>query len=169
MGLLTPEEGSIYVDGVDIFSNDKIMLNWRSAIANVPQNIYLIDATIAENIALGVEKKNIDYSLVKYAARKAQISNFIENTQYGYESFVGERGVRISGGQCQRLGIARALYRKSKILIFDEATSALDNSTETSLINSINSLNSELTIIMIAHRLSTLRNCDKIINLENKI
>ena len=169
IGMIKPNKGSLFVDGEDIHNPIKPhnLLAWRKSIAHVPQNIYLADSSIAENIAFGVPKKLISMSLIKESAKKAQIHNFIENLKNGYSTFVGERGVKLSGGQKQRIGIARAIYKKSKILVFDEATSALDNETELATIEAIEGLNKDLTIIMIAHRLSTLRNCDRIINLKN--
>ena len=127
---------------------------------------FLTDATIAENIAFGVDKVQIDYAQVHQAARLAQISEFINTLPAQYETYIGERGVRLSGGQRQRIGIARALYKRATVIIFDEATSALDNSTEKEVMQAINNLSHKFTIILIAHRLSTLENCDKILELE---
>jgi len=132
----------------------------------VPQNIFLSDGTIEENIALGVSKENIDHQKVKKAARQAQISKIVENLEFGYQSLVGESGVRLSGGQRQRIGIARALYKESDVLIFDEATSSLDNETESRVMKSIATLHEDLTILIIAHRLSTLKNCDFIVEIK---
>ena len=179
MGLLSPTQGQIIIDGYDLHKKgnlDKgILSSWRSNIAHVPQNIFLFDASIAENIAFGVDKNNIDYGKVLQAAKIAQISQFIESIPNNYNTYVGERGIRLSGGQKQRIAIARALYREANILVFDEATSALDSITERHLMESINNLNSDLTILMIAHRLSSLKNCDRIykvnsgmINQENE-
>lgn len=168
MGLLKPISGEMLIDGDNLYESrhlDKLQA-WRSSIAHVPQNIYLADNTIAENIAIGVPKDEIDMNRVLWAADNAQISSYIESMDMMYESVVGERGVRLSGGQRQRLGIARALYRKASILILDEATSALDQNTERSVMNSIYTLDSHLTVILIAHRLSTLRNCHRVIKLE---
>ena len=152
MGLLKPTAGEVLVDDVDINdpSNPRILPSWRATISHVPQNIYLSDNSIAENIAFGVKKESIDMDRVKLAAKKAQISEFIESSSGSYESFVGERGIRLSGGQRQRIGIARSLYKTSSILVFDEATSALDETTEQSVMNSIQSLGNEQTIILIA-------------------
>ena len=136
-------------------------------MAHVPQNIYLSDSTIEENIAFGVQKDKIDRQQVKKAAKQAQISGVIEGWQKGYETLVGERGVRLSGGQRQRIGIARALYKQADVLIFDEATNALDNKTEQEVIEAIESLSDKLTIIMIAHRVSTLKRCKKIVEINN--
>jgi ABC-type bacteriocin/lantibiotic exporter with double-glycine peptidase domain len=169
MGLLTPTAGRLLVDGADL--HDPMypgrLAAWRGVIAHVPQSIYLADSSIAENIAFGIPKHLIDIERVKKAAEQAQISNFIESRPEGYESFVGERGIRLSGGQRQRIGIARALYKQAKIIIFDEATSALDTSTEKAVIAEVESLSRELTLVMIAHRLSTVAGCDRVILLDN--
>ena len=163
MGLLQPTEGSLEVDGQAI--NNTNRRAWQSHIAHVPQAIFLADSSIAENIAFGVPKKDIDHERVKLAARQAQISDAIESWPMQYKTFVGERGIRLSGGQRQRIAIARALYKQADVIIFDEATSALDNETEQAVMQAIDNLSSNLTIIMIAHRLSTLRNCVQIIEL----
>ena len=165
MGLLMPTEGEILVDGQPIIGNR--LRAWQRSIAHVPQSVYLADTTMAENIAFGVPPDRIDLDRVKRAARQAQIADFIESSPGGYQDYVGERGVRLSGGQCQRIGIARALYKKASVLVFDEATSALDNATEQSVMDAIGGLNSNLTILLIAHRLSTVRHCDIILELEH--
>ena len=134
---------------------------------HVPQTIYLADRSIAENIAFGVDQKQIEIKRVKEAAQQAQIAEFIESSPQGYKTFVGERGIRLSGGQRQRIGIARVLYKQASVLIFDEATSALDNVTEEALMDSIENLSRELTIVMIAHRLTTVERCDRVIELSN--
>ena len=141
--------------------------NWQNQIAHVPQNIFLTDGTIIDNIAFGIQKEKVDIKLVKECAIKAQLSDSIESWSKKYHTIIGERGVRLSGGQRQRIGIARALYKRAKVFIFDEATNALDSKTENEVINSIYKLDSDLTIIMIAHRLSTLKGCSKIIKLDN--
>jgi ATP-binding cassette, subfamily B, bacterial PglK len=164
MGLLLPTEGALIVDGQPI-SGENIGA-WQRTIAHVPQSIYLVDSTIAENIAFGVPLDSIDMEKVKEVACKAQIADFIENRPEGYNALVGERGVSLSGGQRQRIGIARALYKEASILIFDEATSALDNATERSVMKALEELNCDLTILIIAHRLTTVRYCDIIIELE---
>lgn len=170
MGLLQPSTGELCVDGINIYAQpqSEILLRWRSSIAHVPQSIYLADSSIAENIAFGSTKDEIDFSKVILSAKKARIHDYIEDMPESYESLVGERGVRLSGGQRQRIGIARALYKNANILILDEATSALDDATEKSVIESINELGDELTIFMIAHRQSTLRKCDRIFKLISK-
>lgn len=168
MALLQPTFGHIEVDGVAL--NEHNYRAWQLRIAHVPQTIYLSDATIAENIALGVPLDQIDESRVKAASVKAQLSDFIENQPSKYQTYVGERGVRLSGGQRQRIGLARALYKKADILVLDEATSALDDVTEKSVMSAIKELGKELTVIMIAHRVSTLRDCDMVVHLaETKI
>ena len=164
MGLLIPNSGEILIDGV-ILKSDNIR-DWQRNIAHVPQNIYLADTSFAENIAFGVPIELINFELVKHAAKLAQIQDFIESSIDGYGTFVGERGIQISGGQRQRIGIARALYKYSEVLIFDEATSALDNKTENDVMDAIAGLNRKLTILIIAHRLTTLKYCDVIIELD---
>lgn len=164
MGLLVPTEGRLLVDGQLI--SGRRTRSWQQSIAHVPQSIYLADTTLAENIAFGVAWDSIDMDRVKRAARQAQIAEFIEEKPEGYRAFVGERGIRLSGGQRQRIGIARALYKQASVLVFDEATSALDNATEQSVMDAIDELNRDLTILMIAHRLTTVRHCDIIVELE---
>ena len=168
MGLLEPSSGQITVDGCSIHSHKEPerLLAWRAAIAHVPQMIYLADRSIAENIAFGVAAAELDLERVKLAAEQAQIAEFIESIPRGYNTFVGERGIRLSGGQRQRIGIARALYKQASVLVFDEATSALDNATEAALMEAIEGLSRELTIVMIAHRLGTVQHCDRVIELE---
>lgn len=165
MRLLEPTSGKIFADEQLVTMENSRSL--QLAIAHVPQQIYLSDATIAENIAFGVEPQKIDLNLVREAAMQAQLKEFIEGLPTGYDTVVGERGVRLSGGQRQRIGIARALYKKAKILIFDEATSALDMDTESAVMTAIDNLNRGLTILMVAHRISTLQNCDLIVQMEN--
>lgn len=168
MGLLVPSGGRLLVDGLDLHDPlyPKRLLAWRAAIAHVPQSIYLADASIAENIAFGIPKDQIDLERVRDAAAQAQIASFIEGSAGGYKSFVGERGIRLSGGQRQRIGIARALYKEAGVLVFDEATSSLDNITEQAVMHAIEWLSKELTIVIIAHRLSTVQNCDRVIQIE---
>lgn len=164
MGLLSPSEGQILVDGEPI-CGDRVR-SWQQSIAHVPQSIFLSDATLAENIAFGVKRENIDGQRMRMAARRAQIAEFIEGRPGGYDAVVGERGVRLSGGQRQRIGIARALYKQATVLVLDEATSALDNSTEQSVIDAIEGLDSDLTVLLIAHRLTTVQRCHTIVELE---
>jgi ATP-binding cassette subfamily B protein len=165
MGLHQPTEGCLSVDGVPVSSGN--CRAWQNRIAHVPQSIFLTDASVAENIAFGVPPDRIDMERVRCAAEQAQIALTIESWSARYETLVGERGVRLSGGQRQRIGIARALYKKADVIIFDEATSALDNETERAVMESIESLGKELTVIIVAHRLSTLKNCTVVIELEN--
>ena len=165
MALLTPTEGKILVDEQLIWGER--VRAWQRTIAHVPQSIYLADTTIAENIAFGIPLEGIDLERVRLAARQAQIAEFIESRPEGYKAFVGERGIRLSGGQRQRIGIARALYKQANLLVFDEATSALDTATEQSVMDAIEGLNRELTILLIAHRLTTVRRCDTIVELKH--
>ncbi len=169
MGLLEPTEGQILIDGQNLYdpTHPELLARWRASIAHVPQSIYLADTSIAENIAFGIPKDQIDKKKVWHAAEQAQIAGFIHGLPEGEETFVGERGIRLSGGQRQRIGIARALYRNAKVLVFDEATSALDNETEKAVINSIAALNSELTLITIAHRLTSLSSCNYVYELKS--
>lgn len=165
LGLLHPEHGSITVDGNPVNSSN--IRSWQMNVGYVPQNIFLSDATVAENIAFGVPKENINMEAVIRAASMAQIHGFITNElPSGYDTGIGERGIRLSGGQRQRLGIARALYRDPSVLIMDEATSALDGQTEKAVMEAIDSLQGTRTIILIAHRISTLSKCDVIYTLE---
>ena len=165
MGLLTPTKGELLVDGKILSGNN--LRAWQRGIAHVPQSIHLADATLAENIAFGVPPDTIDLDRVQQAARQAQIADFIESSPQGYQAYVGESGILLSGGQRQRIGIARALYKRASVLVFDEATSALDNATEQSVMDAIEGLSSNLTILLIAHRLTTVRRCDTIIEMEH--
>lgn len=163
MGLLEPSDGVISIDGEPLTNRNN--RSWQSHIAHVPQAIFLSDTSIKENIAFGVEKNNIDFERVKLAAKQAQISDTIDSWSKKYNTVVGERGIKLSGGQRQRIGIARALYKNADVIIFDEATNALDSQTEANVMKSIESLNKNLTILIIAHRVSTLENCSQIIKL----
>lgn len=166
MGLLAPTNGFLLVD--DNIINDENRRVWQDQFAHVPQNIFLSDNSIAENIALGVRFEEIDFQRVKVAAAQAQLSRTIDAWPDGYETRVGERGIRLSGGQRQRIGLARALYRGKSVIILDEATSALDSHTESEVIKAIDMLDEKnVTIIMIAHRLTTLKSCSRIIEIEN--
>lgn len=160
LGLLKPEKGQILVD--DLPLEGERLRAWQLGVAHVPQSIFIADTTVASNIAFGVPEAQIDWDRVIKAAKLAQIADFIESLPEGYHTTVGERGIRLSGGQRQRVGIARALYREAKVIVFDEATSALDNYTERELMSAIDSLSQELTIILIAHRLTTVEKCDRI-------
>ena len=165
MGLLDPTKGLFLVDGKIV--SKKNIRNWQKNVAHVPQVIFLSDASIAENIAFGMPHEEINYNRVKIVAKMAQIDRFIETFPKKYKAVIGERGIRLSGGQKQRIGIARALYNNAQVIIFDEATSSLDTETERVVMESIDSLSKDLTILIIAHRITTLKNCDLIISLEN--
>ena len=164
MGLLPPTKGQLSIDQKKLTRENR--RSWQVHIAHVPQNIYLSDSTIEENIAFGIPLKDIDHQRVKEVAKQAQISDMINDSKDGYQTLVGERGVRLSGGQKQRISIARALYKKADVLIFDEATSALDNDTENQVMKAIEGLEGKLTILIIAHRLSTLKVCDRVVKLD---
>jgi len=163
MGLLTPVNGELIIDNELISENN--CRQWQAHISHVPQTIYLSDSTIEENIAFGVPIKDINHKRVVEAARQAKIDDTIESWDRQYQTIVGERGVRLSGGQRQRIGIARALYKQTDVLIFDEATSALDNEIEQRVMQEIENLGDEITVLIIAHRLSTLKACDQIFEL----
>ena len=169
MGLLKPTKGEILIDENNLYDekNYKTLSSWRSAISHVPQDIYLSDNSIEENIAFGENLSQISRIKVKKAAKFAQIESFIANLPEKYGTYVGERGIRMSGGQRQRIAIARAIYKNSKILVLDEATSALDTKTEREVMSSINKVSKNLTLIIIAHRKSTILNCDRILHIEN--
>jgi ATP-binding cassette, subfamily B, bacterial PglK len=168
MSLLEPSSGELLVDNQTININRN--RSWQMHIAHVPQSIYLSDGTVQENIAFGMPKESINYDRVRQVAKQAKIHELIKGWKNGYDTLVGERGVRLSGGQRQRIGIARALYKNASVLIFDEATSALDNATEFSIMSSIDLLEDDLTILIIAHRLTTLKGCDQVVELtENGI
>ena len=164
MGLLSPTCGELNVDDEAINSSNKRA--WQAHISNVPQHIYLTDGTIEENIAFGIPIEKINHERVKKAAQEAQISKLVESWKDGYKTLVGERGTRLSGGQRQRLGLARAFYKESDVLILDEATSALDDDTESAVMEAINNIDKQITVIIIAHRLTTLKNCDQIVKFE---
>jgi ABC-type multidrug transport system fused ATPase/permease subunit len=165
LGLLEPQEGNLSVDGQPITAANR--RQWQRAIGYVPQHICLADDSVAANIAFGVNAKDIDQTAVERAAKIANLHEFVVNDlPQGYAATVGERGVRLSGGQRQRIGIARALYHNPQVLILDEATSALDNLTEQAVMEAVNNLGRDITIILIAHRLSTVRQCDQIYLLE---
>ena len=164
MGLLDPTHGVLEIDGEPLtIANHRA---WQSRIAHVPQAIFLADSTIEENIAFGIPRDQIDRSRVRRAAQQAQISATIESWPEQYQTFVGERGVRLSGGQRQRIGIARALYKQADVIIFDEATSALDSETEQAIMKTLDVLDKNITLLIIAHRTTTLKNCTQIIELS---
>ena len=161
LGLLEAQEGTLQVDEKII--NNSNRRSWQQSIGYVPQNIFLIDNTVSANIALGERIKDIDQEAVERAAKIANLHDFIINElPLKYQTTIGERGVRLSGGQRQRIGIARALYHKPQVLVFDEATSALDNLTEKAVMDAVHNSKNDITKILVAHRLSTVRKCDKI-------
>jgi len=166
LGLLQPARGSVKVDGIDIFENIE---EWHDMLAYIPQNIYLTDDTVRANVAFGISEKEIDDGKVWEALEEAQLAEFIRKQPNGIYSSVGDRGVQLSGGQRQRIGIARALYSRPKLLILDEATSALDNETETAVMDAIYKLSGKITMLIIAHRLTTIRNCDVIYEIADGI
>ena len=170
MCLMKPTKGKILINNIDINEdkNEDYLIKWRKSIAHVPQFIFLSDTTIIENIAFGIKLEKINFKKAILACKTARIYDFIKNSEKGFYTKVGERGIKLSGGQLQRIGIARALYRNSQILILDEATSALDQKTESQVIDSIKNYNSNITLISISHRLSTLVGYDRIINFTNK-
>jgi ABC-type bacteriocin/lantibiotic exporter with double-glycine peptidase domain len=164
LGLLEPDEGRILIDGRPLDRDS--LASWQAQVAHVPQSIYLSDDNLIGNIAFGVARDDVDLALVESAARAAGIHDFIVGMPEQYQTRCGERGVRLSGGQRQRIGIARALYKRATVLVLDEATSALDNETEKAVMQSISELSSEITIVMIAHRLTSLAECGRILHIE---
>ena len=164
LGLLTPESGRVTIDGVDIRDN---IQGWLSKLGYIPQTIFMLDDTIRRNVALGVSDKEIDDTMVWNALDEAALGDFVRGLPQGLDSQIGERGMRLSGGQRQRIGIARVLYRNSEVLFFDEATSALDNETEETIMESINGLKGKKTMIIVAHRTTTIESCDHIYRVEN--
>ncbi|MBV2350336.1 ABC transporter ATP-binding protein/permease [Synechococcus sp. HK05] len=167
LGLLEPTQGRLLVYGQDLQATPGLLAAWQRRVGHVPQSIYLSDASFASNIAFGVPEAQIDERRVRQAAEQAQIAELIESSSEGYATVVGERGVRLSGGQRQRIGLARALYKQAELLVLDEATSALDNYTEELVMAAIEALNRQITVILIAHRLSTVQRCDRILVLEH--
>ncbi len=164
LGLLEPQKGEILVDGENIFES---ISAWQRNIGYIPQFIYLADDTMRRNIAFGLPDDQIEDEKIRRAVEQAQLQELVDRLPNGLDTVIGERGARLSGGQRQRIGIARALYHNPQVLVMDEATSALDNVTEHHIINAIESLRGERTIIMIAHRLTTVMNCDKLYLMEN--
>jgi len=163
LGLLTPTEGQIFVDGRTLDSN---LRNWQDQIGYVPQTIYLVDDTLRKNIALGLAEADIDDAAVLRALRAAQLEGFVQTLPEGVHTTVGERGIRLSGGQRQRIGIARALYHDPDVLVLDEATSALDTQTESRVMDAVTTLHREKTILIVAHRVATVQQCDRVYRLE---
>ncbi|MDO5563981.1 MAG: ABC transporter ATP-binding protein [Eubacteriales bacterium] len=165
LGLLIPNVGEILVDNINIKNKER---EWLQNISYVPQNIFLLDDTIKKNVAFGIKEKEIDEERVISSLKEASLYDFVKTLKSGIEEEVGENGIRISGGQRQRVGIARALYKNPNMIVFDEATSALDNDTEKEIMQTINALHKSRTIIIIAHRLTTIENCDIVYKVENK-
>jgi ABC-type multidrug transport system fused ATPase/permease subunit len=164
LGLLTPTSGQILVDGKDVQDG---LRNWQDLFGYVPQSIFLTDDTLRRNVAFGLRDEDIDDEAVRRALDAAQLTDLVASLPAGMSTLVGERGIRLSGGQRQRIGIARALYHNPPVLVFDEATSALDMETETGIMESISALKGSRTMIIVAHRLSTVENCDRIYRLED--
>lgn len=164
LGLLAPQYGKIYADGMNIYKN---LPTWQKEIGYIPQTIYLSDDTIRNNVAFGMDEKEIDEQAVVHALQQAQLYDFVESLPEGLDTYVGDRGVRLSGGQRQRIGIARALYHNPEVLVLDEATSALDSDTETAVMEAIERLQGHKTILIIAHRLTTIKNADVIYEVGN--
>lgn len=169
MGLLTPSSGEILLDSKNLFldENKEILISWRKIIGLVPQKIFVAQTTILENIAFLKNKKHINFEKVKKSAKTACIYQYINSSKNKFHTLVGEEGINMSGGQLQRLGIARALYKDSKVLILDEGTSSLDKRTEQTIIENLNQLNNKMTLILISHELSALKNCNRIIEFED--
>ena len=164
LGILNPTSGQICIDGKDVQEN---LRGWQARLGYIPQQIYLSDSTIANNIAFGVPEEKVSLNQVIEVARIAQLDEFVHSLPQGYDTVIGESGVRLSGGQRQRIGIARALYHAPDVLVMDEATSALDNKTERFFMEALQQLRARYTIIMIAHRLSTVKECDELFMMEN--
>lgn len=165
LGLLRPQKGRILVDGTDISAN---MAGWYADIGYVPQMMFMLDDTIRANVAYGVDREKVDDEKVWAVLREAQLDGYVRGLPHGLDTGIGERGIRISGGQRQRIGIARALYNDPQIMIFDEATSALDNDTERAIMEAIERLHGKKTLIIVAHRLTTIEHCDHVYRVENK-
>ena len=166
LGLLQPPKGTVEMDGIDVYT---IPVQWAHIVGYVPQSIFLMDDTVRNNIAFGLPADTIDDQYIWDALEKAQLKEFVEKLPYGLDTIVGERGVKFSGGQRQRVAIARALYNKPEILVLDEATAALDNETETAVMESIDALQGQITMIIVAHRLTTIRNCDRIYEIRDGV
>ena len=167
IGLLVPTEGSIYLDKKNIFKNKNNLIKWRKMISHVPQDIFLKDSSLIENIAFHEKKENINYKKIKQVIKQAELDEFVKSIPRGLETIVGERGTRLSGGQRQRIGIARALYKNNDIIILDEATSALDKGTESKILEYVFNAKKNKTIIMVTHRIETLSYCDRVIQLDS--
>jgi ABC-type multidrug transport system fused ATPase/permease subunit len=164
LGLLTPNAGTVEVDGVDIETD---LRGWQDQIGYVPQSIFLTDDTLRRNVAFGLPDDRIDDAAVQRAIHAAQLEQFVKDLPLGLDTIVGERGVRLSGGQRQRIGIARALYHDPPVLVLDEATSSLDTATERGVMRSVRALHGDKTVLIVAHRLSTVEHCDRLYRLEH--
>lgn len=164
LGVLDPQAGKILVDGEDIQSG---MISWHKKLGYIPQSIYIMDDTLRNNVAFGISEKEIDDTKIWKALEEAQLKEFVETLEDGLNTNIGEGGMRLSGGQRQRIGIARVLYNDPQILILDEATSALDIETESAVMEAIENFNGNKTMIIIAHRLSTVKNCDIVYKVDN--
>lgn len=165
LGLLHPQKGQIFIDGTDIF---RVIRVWHEQIGYIPQSIFMLDDTIRHNICFGVEEEDISEERMWQAVKEASLEDFVKSLPKGADTEIGERGVRLSGGQRQRIGIARALYRSPSILVFDEATSALDHDTEAAVMDAVRKLHGMKTMIIIAHRLTTIKDCDHVYRVENE-
>lgn len=163
LGLYQPQEGAVLSDGYDVYRN---IDSWHSLIGYIPQSIYLMDDTIRANVAFGLPSDQIDDDKVWQVLEEAQLADYVRKQKDGLNTNIGDRGVQLSGGQRQRIGIARALYTDPQLLILDEATSALDNDTEAAVMDAIYRLSGKITMVVIAHRLTTIRNCDIIYRLN---
>jgi ABC-type multidrug transport system fused ATPase/permease subunit len=164
LGLLEPQKGEVYYNGIPLKDS---LSEWRSQIAYLPQQVFLIDATLRQNVALGMEDKEIDDLQVKKALHQSRLDDLVEQLPQGVETLLGERGIRLSGGQRQRVALARAFYYGRKVLVMDEATSSLDNETELEIVEEIKHLKGKISMIVIAHRLTTVQDCDQIYKLKN--
>jgi len=164
LGVLLAKEGQILADGVNVMDNYS---EWLSHIGYIPQSIFMLDDDIKSNIAFGIKKEEQDEERIWESIKEAQLEEFVKGLKDGIDTQIGERGMRLSGGQKQRIGIARALYSDPEVLVFDEATSALDSETESAVMSSINSLHGKKTMIIIAHRLQTIKECDLVYKVEN--
>ena len=167
MALVKPTSGRLLVDGKDINKKDDLIFKWRTEISNVPQELFLIDDDFSKNIAFGISEQNIDIEKIMTASKKANTHEFISNTKNKYRTLVGEKGSNLSGGQIQRIAIARALYKDSSVIFFDEATSALDEYTESNIMKEIENLSDQITLIIISHKLSTIKKCDKVYEIKD--
>jgi ABC-type bacteriocin/lantibiotic exporter with double-glycine peptidase domain len=165
LGILTPESGSVFYDGKSIHHNFK---QWSRNVGYIPQQVYLLDESILENVAFGIDHPEIDESKVWRALEQAQLADYVRSLPEGLETIVGDRGIRLSGGQRQRVGIARAMYEDPPILVLDEATSSLDSETEKAVMEAVMGFQGNKTMIIVAHRLSTIEHCDIVYKIDEK-